>query len=403
MGAIEKDFEGLLVIELASILAGPSVGMFFAELGAKVLKIENLNTRGDATRGWKVPAEDTDTDVSSYFSSVNWGKSSLGLDLKKPEGREVIYDLIRKADVVLQSYKPGDEVKLGLDYETLRDINPRLICAQINAYGPDDPRVGFDAIIQAESGFTYLNGEADGGPTKMPVALVDILLAHQLKEGILLALLKRFRTGEGSLVVASLLKAAVASLANQAANWLVAGVIPQRLGSEHPNIVPYGTIFPTSEGRQVVIAVGTDRQFEGLLEILQLDALKQDARFAGNFQRVKNRSALNEILAAPMARLSAREIDEGFRAKKIPFGFVNNMKEVFEQDGAKEMILEGELPEGRAIRGVRSISFEGDAIQTKTVLSAPPHFNQHGEQILREVLDYSGETIARLKRAGVIA
>ena len=251
----------IVVLELANILAGPMTGMFLAELGARVIKVENPHTGGDPTRAWKLPSEPVDSDVSSYFACTNWGKESIAVDLATSGGRELVHELARRCDIVLQSFKPGDDVKLGLDYPTLRPLRPEMIYGQITAYGPEDPRPGFDAIIQAESGFTYLNGDPDGPPTKMPVALVDLLLAHQLKEALLLAILKRERTGEGSFISTSLLKAATASLANQATNWLVADQIPQRMGSEHPNIAPYGTLYRTLDEREVVIAVGTDRQF----------------------------------------------------------------------------------------------------------------------------------------------
>ncbi|HRW98805.1 MAG TPA: CoA transferase, partial [Cyclobacteriaceae bacterium] len=178
-------FTGLKVVELASVLAGPSVGQFFAELGAEVIKVENLHGGGDVTRTWKGNGEQTG-DVSAYFSSVNWGKKSLALDLSKKEGREIVQQLASKADLIIASYKPGDAEKLGVDYGTLSKLNRGLIYGQVTGYGPDNERVGYDAVIQAESGFMDLNGTPDSGPTKMPVALIDVLAAHHLKEGLLL-------------------------------------------------------------------------------------------------------------------------------------------------------------------------------------------------------------------------
>ncbi len=395
-----SEISELVVLELSNILAGPSVGMFFAELGARIIKVENTNTDGDATRKWKTPTEDADTDISSYFSSANWGKESIGLDLRADGALDVIYDLARKADIVLLSYKPGDEKKLGLDYDTLKAVNPKIIYAQITAYGGDDPRVGLDAIIQAESGFTYLNGEPDGPPTKMPVALVDILLAHQLKEGILLALLKRERTGEGSQVNVSLLKAATASLANQATNWLVAGIIPERMGSEHPNIVPYGTIFKASDGREIVVAAATERQYDYLLGILNLDSLREDKRFMTNQDRVRNRAELIPILAERMARLTPDEIVSAFNEKHIPFGFVNNMQKVFEQDASKALIVEGELPNGKTLRGIHTVAIEGTLFEDDETLAPPPNFNQHRDALLTDFLGYTPEVINKLKQSG---
>jgi len=403
MAVDATDLEGLLVVELANVLAGPSVGMFLAELGATVIKVENKNSSGDATRNWKLPVESKETDISSYFSCVNWGKKSLGLDLKKVGGREVVYDLVRKADIVIQSYKPGDEKKLGLDYETLKALNPALIYGQITAYGPDDPRPGYDAIIQAESGFTYLNGEPGGPPTKMPVALVDLLLAHQMKEGILLALLKRYRTGQGSCIVTSLLKCATAALANQAANWLVAGVVPERMGSEHPNIVPYGTIFKTADGREVIVAAANDGQYLNFIEMLGLEGLKTDSRFTTNQQRVKNREDLVCLLREQVAKRTSDDVVAQLRQRKIPFGFVNNMEQVFQQSEAAALVVQGELPDGSVLQGLRTVVFDGTAAETRRPLTPPPHFNQHVDEILEEILGYSEDRVRGLRESGILA
>ena len=290
---MKDSLKDLLVVELASVLAGPSVGMFLAELGADVIKVEHFAAGGDVTRTWKLASEAADDDRPAYFCAVNWGKRSVGVDLRHAEGRAIVHDLARKADIVVASYKPGDAAKWEVDAATLMALNPKLIYADLTAYGDDDPRVGFDAIIQAEAGFTYMNGQPESGPTKMPVALMDLLAAHQLKEGILLALLTRARTGTGTHVSTNLLAAGLASLANQAANWLVAGHVPQRMGSEHPNIVPYGTIYPTADGRAIVLAIGNDAQFAQLCAALGLPELAADPDFAHNAARVRNRAALN--------------------------------------------------------------------------------------------------------------
>ncbi|MFM8347797.1 MAG: CaiB/BaiF CoA transferase family protein, partial [Bacteroidota bacterium] len=215
------------VIELASVLAGPSAGQFFAELGAEVIKIENPATGGDVTRSWKSAGEQTD-DRSAYFSCCNWGKKSVLLDLHLSDDRDKLYRLVATADIVIASYKPGDAEKLGVDYDTLSVLNPGIIYGQITGYSGGDDRVGYDAVIQAEAGFMDLNGEAEGEPVKMPVALVDVLAAHHLKEGMLLALLNRMKTGKGCMVSVSLYDAAVASLANQATNLLVGNTLPVR-------------------------------------------------------------------------------------------------------------------------------------------------------------------------------
>ncbi|MCA6404114.1 MAG: CoA transferase, partial [Cytophagales bacterium] len=260
-------FHNLKVLELASVLAGPSVGQFFAELGAAVIKVENLKTGGDVTRSWKGMGEQTD-ERSAYFCSCNWGKKSIAVDLSTVEGKQIVKELAKRSDIIIASYKPGDAEKLGVSYQQLSMNNDQLIYGQITGYGSDDDRVGYDAVIQAESGFMDLNGEKDGQPTKMPVALIDVLAAHQLKEGLLLALLKKERSGVGSLVEVSLIQSALSSLANQATNWLVAKKLPTRQGSSHPNIAPYGDSFLTKDGKRVLLAIGNDRQFKDLIAVL---------------------------------------------------------------------------------------------------------------------------------------
>jgi crotonobetainyl-CoA:carnitine CoA-transferase CaiB-like acyl-CoA transferase len=198
-------FENLKVLELASVLAGPGVGQFFAELGATVIKVENPKTSGDVTRGWKVAGEMTD-DRSAYFCAVNWGKQSIAVNLDSTEGQSIVHKLAEQCDVVVASYKPADAEKIRVDYHTLRKFNPSLIYGSITGYGPDQPRVGYDAVIQAESGFMFLNGEPGRTSLKMPVALIDILAGHQLKEGILLAIIRREKTGEGAFIEISLIQ-----------------------------------------------------------------------------------------------------------------------------------------------------------------------------------------------------
>lgn len=385
---------GLRVLELASILAGPATGQFLAELGATVVKVENPATGGDPTRGWHLATEDADSSVSAYFSCANWGKRSIALDVAHPAGRQVVHDLARQSDVVIASYKPGDDVKLGLDAATLLELNPGLIYGQISAYGGNDSRPGFDAIIQAESGFTYLNGEPDGAATKMPVALMDLLAAHQLKEAILLALLKRERTGAGSHLEVSLLDAGIASLANQATNYLVAGVVPQRMGSEHPNVVPYGAIYHLGDGRELVLAVGTERQWRKLTEAIAAPELAEDPRFADNRARVSHRAELHTLLESRFATLNGDEAAATLGRHGVPFGFVNDMRQVFEQPSAGRLLMES-----GALQGVRS--FVATGLGQPSKLSAPPAFNQHGREVLESLLGYSPDQLRTLAKQQV--
>src|SRR5258708_3884817 len=318
-------FTGLRVLELASVLAGPSVGQFFAELGAEVIKVENPKTGGDVTRSWKTEGEGTD-DRSAYFCSCNWGKKSIALDLTLESDLEIVKKLSRQMDIIIASYKPGDAKRLGVSYEQLRTNNEQLIYGQISGYGSDDARVGYDAVIQAETGFMDLNGEKDGPPTKMPVGLIDILAAHQLKEGLLLALLRREKIKDGSFVEVSLVQTAVSSLANQATNWLVGKKLPHRQGSAHPNIAPYGDSFVTQDSKRILLAVGSDKQFDELVKILELHL---PGEFAVNQQRVAHRKELNKLLAEKIMNIPSGILMEKLRTRKIPAGFIQSLKEVF--------------------------------------------------------------------------
>jgi crotonobetainyl-CoA:carnitine CoA-transferase CaiB-like acyl-CoA transferase len=385
----------LKVLELASVLAGPGVGQFFAEAGAEVIKVENIHTRGDVTRTWRVSDEITD-DRSSYFCAVNWGKKSIAVDLQQKEGQDIVCRLAQNSDVVISSYKSGDAKKLGVDFQTLSPLNPRIIYGQITGFGAHNSRVGYDAVIQAEAGFMFMNGEPGGSSLKMPVALMDILAAHHLKEGILLALLERNKTGRGNFVHVSLFDAAVASLANQASNWLVGGVIPQKQGSLHPNISPYGDIFRTADGIEILLAVGSDRQFASLCEIVGLESgvLKS---FSTNPQRVKNRADLNKILQSGIEGFLSHDLIASIEKAGIPYGLIRNIKEVFETPEAQALLLQS-----KDRIGVRS--YVGATLATKSShFLPPPHFGEHTAEILQKSLGFTSETLKSLFDQAVIA
>ncbi|MFD3000561.1 CaiB/BaiF CoA transferase family protein [Pontibacter toksunensis] len=362
-------FEDLLVLELASVLAGPSVGQFFAELGAMVIKIENAATQGDVTRRWKVSSEQADTDTPAYFCAANWGKQSLPLDLTEQSDLKRLYTLVEQADIVIASYKPGDAEKLKVDYSTLSSINPRLIYGHITGYGPNDNRAGYDAVVQAESGFMYLNGAPEGAPTKMPVALMDILTAHQLKEGLLVALLYRERTGKGQMVQVSLLEAAVSALANQATGYLVAGYNPQRLGSEHPSIVPYGSAYTAKDRKQLVLAIGDDRQFRKLCHILGAAEIADDPRYSTNYNRVQHRTEINELLRNLILQQEREPLLQKFHQQHVPAGALNSIPEVFELPQARNMLLHhpGAKP------GLRQVAFQLEG-QGRSSVTPPPGY-----------------------------
>lgn len=350
------DFSKLKVIELASVLAGPSVGMFFAEMGAQVVKIENKKTKGDVTRNWKLPTEKKEA-ISAYFSSINWGKEHLFIDYSIANELLQVIELIKEADLVICNFKQGAAEKFNLDYSSLKAINSKLIYAQLNGFKSNPKRVAFDVVLQAECGYMYMNGQTDSAPTKMPLALMDILAAHQLKEGILVALLKRTSTGKGALVTSSLEEAAIGSLANQATNWLMNNKIPQRIGSLHPNIAPYGDVFMTKDHKELVLAIGSDIQFKQFCSLIGKVDLGKNALYETNGSRVKNRTLLQAELSELILNFERDELIEQCIDNGIPMGAVKNMKEVFESTTAQNMILE-ETIENQITKRVKTIAFE---------------------------------------------
>ena len=385
----------LTVIELASVLAGPSVGMFLAELGATVLKIENPRTGGDVTRRWLLPEEDPADDRPAYFCAANWGKRSLAIDLSKPEGQHLVRELARTADVVISSFRPGQASALGVDAARLREANPGLVVAEVDGYGASDPRPGYDAIIQAEAGFMALNGDADGPPTKMPVALMDLMAAHQLREAIILALFARERSGMGAHVRTSLLASGVSSLANQASAWLTAGVEPRRMGSGHPTIAPYGTAYPTATG-EIILAVGTDSQFRSLCLELDLDA-HEDGRFATNAARVRHRDELDALLRPAILGSELKTLIGRLRELGVPAGAVRDIPSVLDEPEASRLVLRS--PGGPA--AVRTVAFTGHTEEDST-MAAPPRYGEHTASELASRLGLTETEIGALSRSGAV-
>jgi crotonobetainyl-CoA:carnitine CoA-transferase CaiB-like acyl-CoA transferase len=335
---MKEIFKDLKVIELAGVLAGPSVGYFFAELGAKVIKIENPLNNGDVTRSWKLKGEDAKEETSAYFWSVNAFKEFIFLDITKPIQLAKLYDLIKDADIVISNYKVGDDAKLKVDYPTLSALKPKLIYASINGFGNQSSRTAYDLILQAESGFMSINGEANSQPVKMPVALIDVLAGHQLKEAILIALLKLYKTAKGSHISVSLFDSAIASLVNQATNWLIAKQLPKAMGSAHPNIAPYGELFETKDKHLITFAIGSNKQFKSLCELIQYTMLGKDPKYATNQLRVNNRTQLYSILYDYIKQFNFKELFDVCLEKEIPIGKIRNLKEVFELDEAKQML-----------------------------------------------------------------
>lgn len=348
-------FKDLRVLDLSTVLAGPSVATFFAELGAEVTKIENPKTGGDVTRTWKLPNEQNK--ISAYWSSVNYKKNILFKDLSVEEDLHLILDMISKTDILISNFKKGDDVKFGLQPEILKKEFPRLIQASISGFHSRPDRVAYDVVLQAETGFMYMNGDPRTEPLKMPIAMIDVLAAHQLKEAILCALYQREKNGLGTIVKVTLEKAGISALVNQASNYLMANHIPQREGSLHPNIAPYGETFCTKDNKWLVLAIGSDQQFKKLCSLLGLENLPNDEQFKNNSSRVQNRTFLASILKKAFADVDSDHIVPFAIEQNIPLGIIKTMDAVFENQSAQSMILEEEIS-GEITRRVSSIAFE---------------------------------------------
>jgi len=348
-------FKGLKVVDCSSVLAGPQVGTFFSELGARVIKFENAKTNGDITRTWHTPAESKEK-LSSYYAAINYNKEIRFVDLTLVSDVKKIHVELADADVIISNFKGNDAIKFQLDTNYLSENFPKLIQGVIRGFEYDKDRLAYDVVLQAETGFMFMNGTKESSPTKMPVALIDVLAAHQLKEGVLCALIQKEKTGKGSRVEVSLEKAALASLANQASYFLMTGEIPQRMGSLHPNIAPYGELFETKDGKWIVLAIGSDEQFRKLCTILNNSAARSDERFASNTERVKNRTILFEILQNEFRNINCQDFENVAQAIGVPYGRVRNMKEVFERPAASASILK-ETIEGTETQRITSVAF----------------------------------------------
>jgi len=349
-------FKHLRVIELSSVLAGPLTGTFFAELGANVLKIENSKTNGDITRQWKSSPAEGERNYSSYYAAANYGKKTIFADLTQPENIANLHESIAQTDIVIVNFKQGDAQKFRLDYATLRAINPQLIYGEITGFGRDDTRTAYDAILQAETGFMSMNGQPGGISTKMPIAFIDLLAAHQLKEGILTAILQKNANGKGSIVSVSLYDTAVSSLANQASDYLMNHQIPVKMGSAHPSIAPYGDVFRTKDNLEILFAIGSDKQFVKLCDILTVPQIATDEKYKTNLARVANRATLILLLQEAVSNWKREDLYYSLLHERIPVGCIRNLEEVFDNENATDLILEENM-EGVESKRVRTVVF----------------------------------------------
>ncbi|MFB9776321.1 CaiB/BaiF CoA transferase family protein [Brevibacterium otitidis] len=291
---------GLLVADFSRVLAGPYATMMLADLGATVIKVESPG--GDDTRAWKPPVREDD---ATYYLSANRNKFDVVLDFKDPDDLALAHELARRADVLVENFKPGGLQKYGLDYDAVKATNPAVIYASVTGFGPQNPQPGYDLLVQGLSGFMSITGEADGKPYRAGVAIFDVITGLHTTIGVLAALRHRSETGEGQKIDTNLLSSALSGLANQTSAYVAGGVVPHRMGNEHPSLYPYQPM-PTGDG-ELIVAVGNNRQFEILCTVIDRPELLSDPRFTHNADRNANRRALEPLLIEALAAKSAQE------------------------------------------------------------------------------------------------
>jgi glutaryl-CoA transferase len=381
--------KGIKVIELARILAGPWTGQTLADLGADVIKVES--PQGDDTRGWGPPfvRDETGQDRdAAYFHACNRGKRSITVDFRTEKGQDIVRQLVKDADVLVENFKVGGLAKYGLDYESLKKVNPKLVYCSITGFGQDGPyahRAGYDFMIQGMGGIMDLTGDPDGDPQKIGVAFADVFTGLYGVVGVLAALRRRDETGEGEWVDMALLDAQVGVLANQALNYFVSGKTPKRLGNAHPNIVPY-QVFQTADGH-LIIAVGNDGQFRRLCSVLGLPELADQPKFATNAARVAARTELVPILTAEISTRVRDDLLTALEMEGVPAGPINSVEDVFNDEQVGHRALRVDLPadgvEGGTVASVRTpINF----LNAELVLDrAAPSLGEHTQEILAEL------------------
>lgn len=389
---------GLRVLDLSRILSGPFATMTFADLGADVIKIEDIGT-GDDTRSWGPPYVG---DTAAYFLSVNRNKRDLAVDLKSAEGNAVVQRLAHTADVLVENFRPGTATRLGLGYEQVSTNNPGVVYASISGYGQTGPyrqEPGYDAIAQALSGVMSVTGQQDGPPVRVGVSSADLAAGMWATIGVLAALRERDRTGEGQWVDVSLLDGQIAWLTYVAGGHFATGTVPDRYGSAHPTIVPYQA-FPTAEGH-IMIAAGNDSLWQRLARALSLDELANDPRFSTNPDRVRNRDILLPLIETALAQRPAQEWAKILSDAAVPAGPINTVEQALAhpQVSARGMVTAVEHPSAGTVRTLASpIALSASPTQVR---SAPPQHGQHSTDILAG-LGIDDEQIAALAQKGVI-
>lgn len=398
------------VLDLSRVLAGPWCGQILGDLGAEVIKVERPSS-GDDTRHWGPPyikdAEGNDSREAAYFQSANRNKQSLTLDFTQPEGQRLVRELVAQCDVLLENFKVGGLAAYGLDYESLKVINPRLIYCSITGFGQTGPyakRAGYDFMIQGLGGLMSLTGRPEGeegaGPMKVGVALTDILTGLYATVGVLAALNQREQSGIGQHIDVALLDVQVACLANQAMNYLTTGVSPRRLGNAHPNIVPYQD-FPSADGN-FILAVGNDGQFRKFCEVAGIANLADDPRFVTNKARVAHRAELIPLLRQATVFKTTAQWSELLEKAGVPCGPINDLQQVFADPQVKARGLRLDLPNALGSSTPQVASPLRLSATPVAYRSAPPLLGQHTDSLLQRLLGMSKTQIAELREAGVL-
>jgi crotonobetainyl-CoA:carnitine CoA-transferase CaiB-like acyl-CoA transferase len=396
----------LRVLDLSRVLAGPWATQLLADLGAEVVKVERPGS-GDDTRAWAPPylrdASGASTGESAYYLAANRNKKSITLDISCPEGQAVARRLAARSDVLVENYKVGALARYGLDHDALQQLNPRLVYCSITGFGRTGPyrhRAGYDFLVQAMGGLMSITGEPDGAPMKVGVAMTDILTGMYAATAILAALAARERTGRGQRIDLALLDVQVASLANQASNYLVSGTPPGRLGNAHPNVVPYQA-FVASDG-ELVVAVGNDAQFVRLVEAGGAPSLGTDPRFATNADRVRNRDVLVPLLARMFLGRTRGEWVALLDEAGVPCGPINDLAAVFGDPHVRERGLRIDLPHplaGTAPTVACPIKLSETPVEYRT---APPLLGEHTRAVLAELAGLTEGDIDELAERGVV-
>jgi crotonobetainyl-CoA:carnitine CoA-transferase CaiB-like acyl-CoA transferase len=400
MTQLRLPLEGIRVLDLTRVLAGPWTTMSLGDLGAEVWKIENIKG-GDDTRAWSVP---NFKGVSTYYLCANRGKQSIALDLKTPEGRQIVLDLAARADVVVENFRAGTVERLGIGYEDIRKINPGVVYCAISGYGqtgPERDRPGYDFIMQAESGLMSITGEEDGPPNRLGVAFTDVVAGMVATQSILAALYQRRDTGTGQYIDVALLDATLNLLINVGTGYLNAGVEPVRYGNAHPTVVPY-QIFAASDGT-FALAVGNDRMFVDFCEkVIDRPDLASDPRFVTSHQRAVHRDELLPLLATIIAGETCEHWLAACLAASVPAGQVKSVSEALQSPSVTErgVVQRLEHPELGTVSLIRPA--HGLAAQAHADAKAPPLLGEDTRSVLRDVLGFEEVQIESLVRAGVV-